>query len=79
MLGHVRDTLEPLARESGGKHVVGRFPRPAIVRADRDELVQVFQNLVQNALRYGAKAPRFGLEPSRRSRSAGSPDAMPSR
>jgi two-component system phosphate regulon sensor histidine kinase PhoR len=63
VLGHVRDTLEPLARESGGKLVVGRFPRPAIVRADRDELVQVFQNLVQNALRYGAKGAQIRLEP----------------
>jgi two-component system phosphate regulon sensor histidine kinase PhoR len=63
VLDHVRDTLEPLARESGGKLVVGRFPRPAIVRADRDELVQVFQNLVQNALRYGAKGGQIRLEP----------------
>jgi two-component system phosphate regulon sensor histidine kinase PhoR len=63
VLDHVRDTLEPLARESGGKLVVGRFPRPAIVRADRDELVQVFQNLVQNALRYGAKGAQIRLEP----------------
>ncbi len=63
VLDHVRDTLEPLARESGGKLVVGRFPRPAVVRADRDELVQVFQNLVQNSLRYGAKGAQIRLEP----------------
>jgi two-component system phosphate regulon sensor histidine kinase PhoR len=63
VLDHVRDTLEPLARESGSKLAVGRFARPAIVRADRDELVQVFQNLVQNALRYGAKAGQTRLEP----------------
>ena len=63
VLDHVRDTLEPLAPESGGKLVVGRFPRPALVRADRDELVQVFQNLVQNALRYGAKGAQIRLEP----------------
>jgi len=63
VLDHVRDTLEPLARESGGNLKVGRFPRPAIVRGDRDELVQVFQNLVQNALRYGAKGGEVRLEP----------------
>ena len=28
---------------------VVRFPRPAVVRGDRDELVQALQNLVQNA------------------------------
>jgi len=63
VLDHVRDTLEPLARDSGGRLVVGRFPRPAIVRADRDELVQVFQNLVQNAFRYGVKGGQIRLEP----------------
>jgi two-component system, OmpR family, phosphate regulon sensor histidine kinase PhoR len=63
VLDHVRDTLEPLARESGGKLKVGRFGRPAIVRGDRDELVQVFQNLVQNALSYGVKGGQVRLEP----------------
>ena len=63
VLDHVRDTLEPLARQSGGNLQVGRFPRPAIVRADRDELVQVFQNLVQNALRYGVKGGQIRIEP----------------
>jgi two-component system phosphate regulon sensor histidine kinase PhoR len=64
VLDHVRDTLEPIARESGGNNLkVGRFPRPAIVRGDRDELVQVFQNLVQNALRYGVKGGEVRLEP----------------
>jgi two-component system phosphate regulon sensor histidine kinase PhoR len=63
VLDHVRDTLEPLARDSGGRLHVGRFSRPAIVRADRDELVQVFQNLVQNAFRYGVKGGQIRLEP----------------
>src|SRR4029077_17578511 len=63
VLDHLPDTLEPLARESGGKLQVGRFPRPAMVRADRDELVQVFQNLVQNALRYGVKGGQIRIEP----------------
>jgi len=63
VLDHLRDTLEPLARESGGNLQIGRFPRPAIVRADRDELVQVFQNLVQNALRYGVRGGQIRIEP----------------
>jgi two-component system phosphate regulon sensor histidine kinase PhoR len=63
VLDLVRDTLEPLARESGASLKVTRFPRAAIVRADRDELVQVFQNLVQNAFRYGVKGGEVRLEP----------------
>lgn len=55
VINHAKDTLEPLAREMGFRLDVGRFPRPAIVRGDRDELVQVLQNLVQNALKYGDK------------------------
>ena len=53
VLDHAKDTLEPLARETGFRFEVARFPRPAIVRGDRDELVQVLQNLVQNAFKYG--------------------------
>ena len=45
--------LEPVAREAGRRLEVVVDSRPAIVRGDRDELVQVLQNLVQNALKYG--------------------------
>ena len=63
VLDHIRDALDPLARQSGGTLNIGRFPQPAIVRGDRDELVQVFQNLVQNALRYGRKGGLVRVEP----------------
>ncbi len=62
VLDHVRDTSEPLARETGALVEVGSFGRKAIVRGDRDELVQVVQNLVQNALKYGVKGGRVRLE-----------------
>jgi two-component system phosphate regulon sensor histidine kinase PhoR len=41
---------------------VGRFPRPAVVRGDRDELLQVLQNLVQNALKYGNRGGQVRVE-----------------
>ena len=53
VLGYARDTLEPLAANSHTTLEVEPFARQAIVRGDRDELVQVLQNLVQNALKYG--------------------------
>lgn len=62
VINHAKDTLEPLAREMGFRFEVGRFPRPAIVRGDRDELVQVLQNLVQNSLKYGDKGGVIRIE-----------------
>jgi two-component system phosphate regulon sensor histidine kinase PhoR len=62
VLNHAKDTLEPLARDMGFRFEVGRFPRPAIVRGDRDELLQVLQNLVQNAFKYGNKGGHVRVE-----------------
>jgi two-component system phosphate regulon sensor histidine kinase PhoR len=61
VLDHARDTLEPLARTNELRLEVERFGRPAIVRGDRDELVQVLQNLVHNALKYGVKGGEVRL------------------
>jgi len=62
VLHSARDTLDPLVRDTGFHFDVGRFPRPAIVRGDRDELVQVLQNLVQNALKYGDRGGSVRIE-----------------
>jgi two-component system phosphate regulon sensor histidine kinase PhoR len=62
VLGSAKDTLEPLARDMGFKFEVGRFPRPAIVRGDRDELMQVMQNLAHNAFKYGARGGTVRIE-----------------
>lgn len=52
-LNHVQQTLQPLSERAGATLKFALLNSPAIVRGDRDELVQVFQNLVQNALKYG--------------------------
>jgi two-component system phosphate regulon sensor histidine kinase PhoR len=62
VINHAKDTLEPLAHETGFRFEAGRFPRPAIVRGDRDELVQVLQNLVQNAFKYGDRGGEVRIE-----------------
>lgn len=62
VINHAKDTLEPLARETGFRFEVGQFPRPAMVRGDRDELVQVLQNLVQNAFKYGDRGGQVRIE-----------------
>ena len=53
VIGHVRDTLLPLADELDVTITLHLPDRPAEVQGDRDELVQVFQNLVENACKYG--------------------------
>jgi two-component system phosphate regulon sensor histidine kinase PhoR len=58
VLRHVGDALAPLAAEQS---VVLTIDAPAAsveVIGERDELVQVFQNLVENGIRYGASGGR---------------------
>jgi two-component system phosphate regulon sensor histidine kinase PhoR len=45
--------LEPVARASGATLSLSLCEGPAIVLGETDEIVQVVQNLVQNALKYG--------------------------
>jgi two-component system phosphate regulon sensor histidine kinase PhoR len=65
VLAHARDTLEPLAKSNELKLEMVSFGAPAIVRGDRDELVQVLQNLVHNALKYGGRGGKVRLEAKR--------------
>lgn len=64
----VVQTLEPLAAASKVAVSLERLPGPALVRGERDELVQVFQNLLQNAIKYGYEGGsvrvRLSVEPA---------------
>ncbi|MCJ7597238.1 MAG: phosphate regulon sensor histidine kinase PhoR, partial [Methyloceanibacter sp.] len=62
VMDHAKDTLEPLVSDMDFQLEVSRFPRPAMVLGDRDELVQVLQNLIQNALKYGDKGGKVRME-----------------
>ncbi|MBB4041189.1 two-component system phosphate regulon sensor histidine kinase PhoR [Microvirga flocculans] len=56
------ETLSPLARE---RNVVieARFPdRPAVVLGDRDELLRVAENLIENAVKYGESGGKVDVE-----------------
>ena len=55
VLGHVLDTLAPVAAETGVTIHFEPPAQPVIVRDDRDELVRVAENLVENAIKYGAR------------------------
>jgi two-component system, OmpR family, phosphate regulon sensor histidine kinase PhoR len=52
---HVADTLAPLAEEMGVELRVDAN-QPVVVAGDRDELVRVAENLIENAIKYGAGA-----------------------
>ena len=55
---HVTDALEPLARDLGVTIEAPLPPSPVIVAGDRDELIQVVENLVENACKYGQAGKR---------------------
>ncbi len=54
VVGHVVDTLSPVATENRVTLDV-RAPTELIVKGDRDELVRVAENLIENAIKYGAR------------------------
>lgn len=59
--GHVQDLLSNMAAENGCEIVV-RVEGPLPVLGDRDELVQVTQNLVENAIKYASSGKRILID-----------------
>lgn len=51
---HVADTLAPLAEETGTQVIV-EAPEGAVVAGDRDELIRLAENLIENAIKYGVR------------------------
>jgi two-component system phosphate regulon sensor histidine kinase PhoR len=65
LLGLVIDTLAPLAQDRGIRLELVDAGRPLPVAGDRDELIRVFENLVENALKYGTGSDRVMVSASR--------------
>jgi two-component system phosphate regulon sensor histidine kinase PhoR len=57
----VIDSLSPLARESGVAIETDIPDGPFEVPGDRDELFQVFENLLENACKYGQSGGRVAV------------------
>ncbi len=53
VLRHIADTLGPLAEDCGAELQLD-LPEPVVVSGDRDELLRVAENLMENAIKYGA-------------------------
>ncbi|WP_309085930.1 ATP-binding protein [Chelativorans sp.] len=58
LIGGVRDALAHLAKESGVTIELDIPDTPLEVAGHRDELVQVFENLLENACKYGSSGGR---------------------
>lgn len=58
----VLDGLQTLANERGVKLMLEAPEQPLVVRGDRDELTRLFENLVENALKYGAAGKRVEVK-----------------
>lgn len=66
---YVCQSLEPVAEAAKAKVTLVRDDAPARIRGDREEIVQVLQNLIQNAIKYGREdgtiEVRVGRDPKR--------------
>ena len=71
----VVDGLQTLARDREVEIKVTAPAEPLIVLGDRDELVRALENLVENALKYGAAGKRVDITLMRAQTRAGAPEA----
>lgn len=55
LLKEVREGLQTQAKEAGAEIVIEAPADDVVVTGDRDELYEVFENLIDNALKYGAE------------------------
>ena len=53
IVDEIEKGMQPLAETNGRHLTVRRLEKPVCVMGDRDELAQVVQNLVHNAIKYG--------------------------
>jgi two-component system phosphate regulon sensor histidine kinase PhoR len=67
VIADVAETLQPMAQQAGVGLTLSGVDGGALVRGDHDELAQVFQNLMQNAIKYGREGGRVEVRLSRES------------
>jgi two-component system, OmpR family, phosphate regulon sensor histidine kinase PhoR len=75
IIRHVADTMAPIARESGVDLNLDLCDH-LVVRGDADELAQLFQNLMHNALKYGHGGGRLDVTAIRQPRPSGKPERI---
>jgi two-component system, OmpR family, phosphate regulon sensor histidine kinase PhoR len=71
----VVDGLQTLARDRGVAVEVDAPAKPLVVLGDRDELIRLFENLVENGLKYGASGKRVEIAIEHAAAPDGQPEA----
>jgi len=71
----VADGLQMLARDRDVVIKVAASPEPLVVLGDRDELIRALENLVENALKYGAAGKRVDITLGRGQMPTNAPEA----
>jgi two-component system phosphate regulon sensor histidine kinase PhoR len=71
----VADGLQTLARDRDVTVATTAPDGPLLVLGDRDELIRVFENLVENALKYAASGKRVDISLSLARGASGKPEA----
>ena len=61
IMRQVADSLQTLARDRGVEISAEACPNRLLVLGDRDELMRVFENLIENALKYAASGKRIDI------------------
>src|SRR4029078_4838422 len=74
ILRQVVDGLQMLARDRGVEIKVALPPDTLTVLGDRDELIRALENLIENALKYGAAGKRVAVTVERAQTRAGLPE-----
>ncbi|MBV8827503.1 MAG: two-component sensor histidine kinase [Hyphomicrobiales bacterium] len=72
----VADALQVLATERGVTIAIKAPPEPLVVIGDRDELTRVFENLIENALKYGGGGKRVDITLERADAADGAGEAV---
>jgi two-component system phosphate regulon sensor histidine kinase PhoR len=74
IIRQVADGLEPLARERLVEIEIELPPTPVTIAGDREELLRLFENLIENALKYGASGGRVIVSLKEAANAEGAPE-----